>query len=629
MKKIIFPFWMFTLLSVFFLSYLWEFHLEDRFSFWILTDHASESASDKWDFIGIVLFFSGLALIAPTLWSLREIKKQETLNNALSETQIRYQNLFSTISDPILILDAESNRFEDVNEAAVKQYEFSREEFLKLSPKDISAEPEKTEKAIQENLQGNLKKIPLRYHKTKTGQVFPAELTAGRFKVKDKNKVFAIVHNISERKQIEELLIESEARYRTVYHQLSSIVSGTAPATTGEIFFKSLVSNLASALNVQYATICTYKKGSRNIFRTLVFYKQGEFLKSIEYELKDTPCNIVVRGEIVAFPNEVQAHFPKDIFFKENNIQSYVGYPIRNGEGKTTGILSIMDTKPIQDIESAKSILSIFASRVGAEMQRMSAEAKRAENAEKLQESNRELQDFVSIASHDLQEPLRKIVTFGDRLGTVIPESNPKARDYLTRMQKSAARMQTFLGDLLQYSKLGTKKVPFKPTDLNEVVRDVLQDLDVKIKENKGTVNLRKLPVLEADPFQMRQLFLNLIANGLKFHRENVPPVVNLDSRLIKEGVWEISVEDNGIGIDEKHADRIFRPFERLHNRSTYEGTGIGLTICNKIVSRHHGKIEVRRQPDQGVAFHILLPEKQTGQRSDDAFPLIASLMEN
>jgi PAS domain S-box-containing protein len=241
---------------------------------------------------------------------------------------------------------------------------------------------------------------------------------------------------------------------------------------------------------------------------------------------------------------------------------------------------------------------------------------KEAENTAKkyateLEQINEELHNFASIASHDLQEPLRKIITFGDRLATRIPETDEQGNDYLNRMQNSALRMRSLVEDLLQYTRVETKVRPFEVTDLNKVVQTVLNDLEVRLKGSEGVVKINSLPTIEADPVQLHQLFLNMIGNALKFHREGTPAVVNLDSVRKENGYWEISIEDNGIGIDEEHVDKIFKPFERLHGRTTYEGTGIGLTICNKIVSRHGGEIKVKRQSTNGVTFLITLPEKQ------------------
>ncbi len=611
MKKNILPFWTLTLLAVFLLSFFWEFFLEEHVSNLLPTDHASENDKDKWRFVRTAVIFSGLALIFPSLWVWREKSKRRALGNALRETELRHKHLFMSIPDPILILDVESHRFEDVNDAALKEYGYTRKEFLQLSPDDLSAGPEEPEDAFQPNPARSMGKVPVQYHRRKGGAVFPAELTAGTFTVKNKDKVFAVVRNISERKDAENKIRESEERYRTVYNQLRYIASGTAPATSGRHFFQSLVSHLALALNVKYAFICVYKGDDNALFRTLALCENGEILNNIEYEATDTPFEMVAANQIALYPKNLKAHFPKRLFLLGKDIESYIGIPLPDDRGQTSGLLGIMDNKPIRDIENAKSILSVFASRAAAELQRMWAEEKRSENAEKLRDSNRELQDFVAIASHDLKEPLRKIINFGDRLQTVVPESDAAGRDYLMRMQSAAARMQTFLEDLLLYTEVGSKESHFKQVDLNEVIREVLHDMQTEIERRSARVRVVHLPVLEADPFQMRQLFQHLIANALKFHRENVPPAVRLDSRFRKEGLWEISVEDNGIGIDETHVERIFRPFERLHSQSDYEGTGIGLTLCHKIVSRHNGRIEVKSQPEAGTVFQILLPEKQ------------------
>jgi signal transduction histidine kinase len=259
----------------------------------------------------------------------------------------------------------------------------------------------------------------------------------------------------------------------------------------------------------------------------------------------------------------------------------------------------------------ANSILSTYEDLQKLILQKEISERKILAFSEKLQQRNQELQSFASIASHDLQEPLRKIIIFGDRLATRIPETDEQGNDYLIRLQKSALRMRKLIEDLLQYTQLSSKPRPFESLNLNKVVETVLDDLETRISETQGAVNIVDLPVIEGDAVQFHQLFLNLIGNALKFHRDGIPPVVNLDSVKEENGFWGISVEDNGIGVDKEHVDKIFQPFERLHGRTTYEGTGIGLTICNKIVSRHGGKITLKRQSTNGIIFHITLPEKQ------------------
>jgi len=254
--------------------------------------------------------------------------------------------------------------------------------------------------------------------------------------------------------------------------------------------------------------------------------------------------------------------------------------------------------------------------------------------AEELQRSNRELQDFASVASHDLQEPLRKIQAFGGRLKVKCSDQlNDEGRDYIDRMQRAASRMSVLIEDLLTFSRVTTRGQPFQRTDLNKILREVLIDLEERIEQTGGQVQAEPLPVIDADPMQMRQLFQNLLGNALKFHKPGEPPRVRIQSRLISStnghphpppaerrpegmdthtGDWcEISVTDNGIGFDVKYAERIFSIFQRLHGRREYEGTGIGLAVCRKIAERHGGSISATSVPGAGATFSVMLPVHQ------------------
>jgi signal transduction histidine kinase len=290
-------------------------------------------------------------------------------------------------------------------------------------------------------------------------------------------------------------------------------------------------------------------------------------------------------------------------FAESQGIKSCYSAPILGSDDSVLGTFALTSTKTKPPAEFELEIL--WSS---AHIACLAIERKKYE--ENLQLYARELEDFSSMASHDLQEPLRKIVAFGDLLEQRIPASDNQSRNYLQRMQSAALRMKNLINDLLEFTKIDFKDNSYEVTDLKSVVENVLDDLETRIKETKGVVNLKFLPVVEASPTQMHQLFLNLIGNALKFHRDGIPPVINLDTTCEGDGRCVITVEDNGIGIEEEHIDKIFKPFERLHGRSAYEGTGVGLAICNKIVAHHGGEIIVKRQPI-GVTFHISLPEKQ------------------
>lgn len=238
--------------------------------------------------------------------------------------------------------------------------------------------------------------------------------------------------------------------------------------------------------------------------------------------------------------------------------------------------------------------------------------------ADELARSNAELEQFAFVASHDLQEPLRKIRAFGDRLKTkcesVLPE---EGADYLGRMQNAAARMQTLIADLLTFSRVISRTDPFVEVDLGQITREVLGDLEVRIEKTGATVTVGDLPKIEADPVHMQQLLQNLIGNALKFQCPDTKPQVRVSGRITRVGddascsvepVCELTVQDNGIGFDEKYLDKIFAVFQRLHNRQEYEGTGIGLAVCRRIVDRHKGSITARSKPGEGATFIVHLP---------------------
>jgi signal transduction histidine kinase len=284
-------------------------------------------------------------------------------------------------------------------------------------------------------------------------------------------------------------------------------------------------------------------------------------------------------------------------------------------------ILSLVETARAV---SAKNDYSLRATRQGDDelgrlmdsFNEMLAQIQARDEA--LRRSNRELQDFAYVASHDLQEPLRKIQAFGDRLKTKFaPALAEDGRDYLERMQNAASRMQTLINDLLAYSRITTNAQPFVPVDLRQITREVLGDLEVRIEQTQGRVVVGELPTVDADPLQMRQLLQNLIGNALKFNREYTHPIVKVYAQPVNGAApgpdgngarCQLFVEDNGIGFDMKYLDRVFGMFQRLHGRDQYEGTGVGLAICRKIAERHGGEITAKSGAGQGATFIVTLP---------------------
>ena len=282
------------------------------------------------------------------------------------------------------------------------------------------------------------------------------------------------------------------------------------------------------------------------------------------------------------------------------------------------GSLEQRVTERTEELEGAKKELEEEIA------ERLRTERELQTLATNLEGSNRELQDFASVASHDLQEPLRKVRAFGDLLNSGYKDILVgRGQDYLQRMLNATERMQHLIDDLLAFSRVTSKAEKFVPVDLAVVAAGVVDDLESIIEQRGGRVNVGELPTIDADPTQMRQLLQNLISNALKFHKKDQSPLVNIRSESLDgtennrngsstaDPLVHLLVEDNGVGFDEKHRDRIFTLFQRLHGRGEFDGTGIGLAICRKIVERHGGTITAKSALGRGSTFMLTLPLRQ------------------
>lgn len=242
-----------------------------------------------------------------------------------------------------------------------------------------------------------------------------------------------------------------------------------------------------------------------------------------------------------------------------------------------------------------------------------------------LDRSNKELEEFAYIASHDLQEPLRKITSFSERLKEKLPANlEPDVQLYLNRMLAATENMRRLIDNLLEFSRTSRTSEPFIKTDLNDIIGQVKADLELNVEETNTEIITGRLPVIDAIPIQMRQLFTNLFTNSIKFKLPDQPPRINITCNELDDdekdeyhmrgngNIYQITVKDNGIGFEQEYALRIFQIFQRLHGKAEYPGSGIGLAICKKIVENHKGHIFARSKPGEGAEFIIIIPELQT-----------------
>jgi PAS domain S-box-containing protein len=398
--------------------------------------------------------------------------------------------------------------------------------------------------------------------------------------------ILLAIEDITDRKKAEQVLRESEERLETIIENLHEglVISDLDGQLTHF--------NQAGLVMHGFPTL------EEGLLRLPQFHMMFELstLDGSVLKFEEWPLARVMAGDVLTDYEVCLRRTDKDW----QAIFSYGGSIVKSPNGQPLAFLTITDITKRKRIEAKLKLYS-----------------------DKLERSNRELQDFAQIASHDLQEPLRKILAFGDRLKAKAGESlDQECRGYLQRMFSAAARMQTLITDLMTFSKVETKGQSLVQTDLGVIAQEVSADLETLIERTGGRVEIEELPTMDADPLQMRQLLQNLIGNSLKYYRPGVPPIVRIYSQELEEQrresvtrsgapagqLMQILIEDNGIGFDEKYLDRIFTMFQRLHNKGEYEGTGVGLAICRKIVDRHNGTITARSCPGEGTTFVVTMP---------------------
>ena len=387
--------------------------------------------------------------------------------------------------------------------------------------------------------------------------------------------------NITERKQVEEKLRESENRYRSLFESMHE----------GFYLARIILDDAGEPFDLEYLEVNpAFEKMMGHTRDQMVGRTAREAVGAIKPEWLEIFYHVQQTGE----PGHHSSY--SDIFH-----QYFEAFAFRPAEGQFAVIVT-----DISERKQAEEALS-------------EADRTLKEYAQKLQRSNRELQDFASIASHDLQEPLRKVKAFGNLLQTSMEgRLNDQEENYLKRMVQASERMQNLIDALLGLSRVSTKVQSARPVDLGSMAAEIVSGMDVEIERLGGRVEVGPLPEVEADTVQVRQLLQNLISNALKFHRPGVPPVIQVSGQVqpALEGAAadtaRIEVKDNGIGFDIRYLDRIFQPFERLHGRTEYEGTGMGLAICKKIVERHQGQITAQSVVGEGSTFIVILPIKQT-----------------
>jgi PAS domain S-box-containing protein len=497
-----------------------------------------------------------------------EMAAREQSQRALTAAESKFRTLVEQSLVGIYVI--QDGQYAYVNPRMEELFGYTAAEFMARPVPEYIVEADRA--LVLENIRRRLSgEVPsIRYQLAmlrKDGSVVQVEVHGARSEFNGRAAILGTLLDITERKLTEQRLVAERQLLRTLIDNLPS-----------HIFVKD--------------TEGRYLISNESHTRLLGAATEGDLLGKTVFDFfppEVARAFAVTDEELLLGGQPVIEREERYVARGGHGWHSATKVPLRDAQGRTIGLVGIRHD--ITERKQAEEALKFYTAS--------------------LERSNRELQDFASVASHDLQEPLRKIQAFSDRLKARSgPALDETARDYLDRMQSAAARMQTLVNDLLTFSRVTSRAQPFVPTDLARVAREVLSDLETRIEQTGGRVELGALPVIEADATQMRQLLQNLIANALKFHRPDAPPVVKVSCERDGDFV-RLLVADNGIGFDEKYLDRIFTIFQRLHGREEYEGTGVGLAVCRKIAHRHNGTITARSQLGQSATFIVTLPAKQ------------------
>lgn len=499
------------------------------------------------------------------------------------EDASRLKAIIDTAIDGIITID-QKGIIETVNPAAAKIFGYEPAEVIGKNIKILMPDPDRREhdqylKNYQET--GEKKIIGIGREVLglkKNGSTFPFLLSVSEVELDDKIIYTGIVHDITKLKEAENALIESENKINAI---INTAVDGIITINERGIM---------EMINPSACKIFGYKQEELFGKSVNMLMPQPDRSKHDEYMdryHKTGEKRIIGIGREVTGQKKDGTTFPFFLSVSEVKLEARKVY---------TGF--------VHDITEQKM-----------------NEEKLRRYATDLERSNQELQDFAYVSSHDLQEPLRKIQAFGDRLKTKESDKlTEQGKDYVDRMLNAAVRMQNLINDLLSFSRVTSKAKPFEKVSLNQVLKEVLSDLEISIEKSKAVINFTDLPEIEAEPVQMRQVFQNLISNAIKFRKADESPVINIYYKHFQRTAHltatpgdeyiELYFEDNGIGFDEKYLDKIFNIFQRLEGHK-YEGSGIGLAICRKIAIRHGGHVIAKSTPGKGSTFIVKLAIKQ------------------
>lgn len=537
--------------------------------------------------------------------TLRDVSEQKRLEEALKESEGLFREAFELAPVGMVLTDPNDGRLERVNPAYCRITGYSQEELLKpdfnfkrlTHPEDLGQNVLEVDRVMAGVIPSFC--MEKRYFR-KDGSVVWVQVSA-TVRRDDEGRPYQIVglvEDIEARKHAQEELRKARDELeQRVKERTAELESAKLNLEESERRFREVLETSLDAVYRRNLKTDVYDYMSPGI-EEISGYAPEEMLSMPAAEV----FSLIHPSESERIEEELlEAQ-------RKGNKKYLLEYRFNRKDGgyrwfsELISIVNDSEGKPLYRVGSIRDVTE----------QKSAEEALRA-YAARLEALNSELEDFAFIAAHDLQEPLRKIQVFSDRIiGRYDSSLEGRARDDLKRLASSAGRMQELVEDIRAYSKVTSSQPFFEKVELKKLVEEAVSDLELRVEETGASIEIGKLHPVESDPHLMRILFQNLLSNALKYRSEKAP-VIRICSMELEKDI-QVAVEDNGIGFEEKYADLIFKPFKRLHGRHEYEGTGMGLAICRKIAERHGGRIRVESAPGKGTTFKVTLPRERKKQ---------------
>jgi PAS domain S-box-containing protein len=556
----------------------------------------------------------------------RDVTNRKKAEEALRDSEAIFRAIFDHANDGILLADPVKKTFSVGNNTICQMLGYSLEEMKKLGVTDIHPKEdlpyviEQFERQIREEF-AVAQDIPV---KRRDGSVFYADVNSSLVTLAGRTHVLGLFRDITERKRAEDQ-IQQDSQIQSTLNKLLSL---SLEDLTMEEMLKQAIDYITST-----AGFTLESKGAA----FLADDKQEMLVMTAQWGMAApllTTCARVPFGRCTcgraALSGEVE--FVDCVDERHENtfdgIHPHGHYcvPILSG-GKVLGVINTYVKEGHRRCQEEEDFLRAAAAVLAGVIERKQADKRQTVLLQQLARANRELKDFVYIASHDLRAPVRKIVSFGQLLQeSLAGKLADDDKENLEFMIEGAGRMHELIEALLVYSRVSTKEVQLDCLDLNQIIDELRSvELAVPLEETTGTVSIPEpLPTVQGDAVQIRQLLQNLVSNGLKYHKKDVAPQVTLRAKPQDNGMVRVEVQDNGIGIEPQYYDKLFVMFRRLHSSAEYEGTGIGLAVCKKIIERHKGEIGIESTPGEGSTFWFTLPASQTCEEQGE--PTAASL---